>query len=87
MADQLAAPASNLAYGVWIAGRGWLAHPDHPNDPFATFQREVADSACALWGAGAQVLPMDYSLRDLQSVFLEREAARPRKAWWQLWHT
>jgi len=80
-------PLPPIAYGVWIDGRGWLAHPDHPHDPFASLNIEVAETAAALWGDGAEVWPFDNSLRDLQGVFLKQQAAEPvpQKAWWQRW--
>ena len=69
-----------VAYGVWIAGTGWLRSGD--GKTFAALEKTVADSAAELWGAGARVLPVDDSLIELQDVFLAQQAAPQKKAWW-----
>lgn len=72
-----------LTYGVWIRGQGWLKRDDPTvrvaDRTFASVQREVAESAAALWGRDARVLPMDGSLIDFEQDFLKHQAA---KRWW-----
>ena len=82
--------ADTVSYGVWICGQGWLKKAGEQavvTRIFATLSRETADSAAALWGAGATVRPIDHSLIDLEDVFIERDqkaqAAMPAKKWWK----
>jgi len=76
-----AAPALLLTYAVWLPGRGWLALTVAGQRPrvFMDPRREVAESAAALWGPGAVVLPADESLVDLQEIFLRQEKERLAK--------
>lgn len=70
IAPAASAPVFVVTYGVWIAGRGWLAYGGKAlGDP----RREVAECAAALWGPGAVVMPVDESLVELQGQFLVRE--------------
>ncbi len=66
------------AYGVWIEQAGWLRGDS--GQAFAAVDRAVAEAAAELWGAGAQVLPIDDSLIDLQPKFLAQQAARAASA-------
>lgn len=61
-------------YAVWIRGKGWLKQNEaNAGTAFVSFEFRVAETAAHLWGAGAQVLPFDGSLLDLETRFLERE--------------
>ncbi len=77
------AVAPEIMYAVWIPGVGWLKRDDaDAQTTFVSYTREVAQTAAALWGGGARVLPFDGSLLELESRFRAREqAARGLKAW------
>jgi hypothetical protein len=68
--------APEIAYGVWIRGRGWLRVKD--GEAFADTVRANAESAAYLYGRGAVVLPFDDELLALEPTFLQRE----RAPWW-----
>lgn len=74
VARRLEAGKPRVAYGVWIAERGWLKN--HAGRVFASEQVAVAQTAARLWGRAAQVLPVDESLGDLERTFLEQQQVR-----------
>jgi hypothetical protein len=71
-------------YAIWIRGQGWL-RPINPssgeivNDPFSTFELNLAQAALHLYGDGAEILPFDDSMMALEPLFLKREQARADK--------
>lgn len=83
-----------VLFAVWVPGIGWLRGENERI--FASDRREVADSAARLYGDGSFVTEFDgAAMKDLESVFLERERARiareieleQLRSKGSLWHT
>lgn len=73
--ETAALPGERTVYAVWIKGKGWLKqNEENAETAFVSFEFQVAETAAHLWGSGAQVLPFDGSLLDLEARFLKREA-------------
>lgn len=75
--QRAAAAASNIPYGVWIAPSahaqgGWLKND--AGRVFADLHIEIAQSAAALWGDGASVMPIDLPDADGKSALQLLEA-------------
>ena len=74
---------TNLLYGIWIPGTGWLKAKDTLT--FTSFI--VAEQVAERIGDGAHVYFIDTSLQDLEEKLLEAEQRKAQRSLWHIFKT